>query len=34
LHGYGTVGLLRELAGFNEDLFIADLGGYFFCHGG
>ena len=32
LNGDGTVGLLGQLAGFDGDLFIADLGGYFFGH--
>jgi hypothetical protein len=30
LDGHGAVGLLGQLAGFNDDLFVAELGGYFF----
>ena len=30
LDGYGAVGLFGEFAGFNDDLLVAHLGGYFF----
>jgi hypothetical protein len=30
MDGDGAVGLLGEFAGFNDDLFVADLGGDFF----
>jgi hypothetical protein len=32
LDGDGAVGLFGEFAGFNDDLLVAHLGGYFFWH--